>query len=144
MEKVFVKWGRPCIYRCEELRLLPGINKVNKDILEKAMKNPGFKKRVSLGLAEIVEGPAPSVVRNENKKHAGSHVHLEEGDDSEEQSGEEAVEAIESLEEFSAKEAKALIEDCMDTQQLIEWNKTESRKSVQKAIDDRLGELVKI
>lgn len=62
---VLVKYNAKNVYRCCNIRLLPGVNDVDAKDLEKACTVPLFKWRVDNGIIEIikpkVENQEPSV-----------------------------------------------------------------------------------
>ncbi|NIQ92383.1 MAG: hypothetical protein GWN93_26755 [Deltaproteobacteria bacterium] len=124
MKKVYLRWNRPCVYICQDIRLVPGINEVREVFFEKAKSNNGFQTRIKRGLIEVIENPLP--------KQRKQDVDAEESTE----------ELTESLADHNAKKAIEEIKKCVITEKLIAWRANDDRKTVIDAIDERLEKLL--
>lgn len=120
MKNFVVKWNGTNKYECEAMRLMPGNNEVKADIFEKAKLSPGFKKRIKMGLIQVVEKDkvdpkSPEAPKKEQPETA--------------------------LDELGIRDAVDVVNETFDSSLLKKYLETETRKTVLKAIEKRIEEL---
>ncbi|HEX5034650.1 MAG TPA: hypothetical protein VFW62_09235 [bacterium] len=112
------------IYRCGEMRLIPGMNDVPERVWNEVKDHPLVKMRVEKGLI--------SLRPQQKAKLAG---------DGESTGQDDNGDGLTSLGEFSAKEAEALVKETFDLPTLERWQGEETRKGVLKAIEAQIDSL---
>ena len=120
----FLRNTRQSVNRISGRFLAPGLNEVSDRELEILNGNRHFKAQLSLGYIELVKNPG-------NEEKPAKHLNL----------GTAQAPNARVEEELSAKDKIALVEKTTDVDQLNVWLKTDARKTVQAAIEDRIAKL---
>jgi len=117
---LLIKWKRPNIYRCGDVRLMPGLNEVHEKFWDEVKSMPAIKKRMEMGLLELVK-------------------HKKAAPDSDEDKGvEDKPEPKCIIVECEVKDAIKIVKETLDHAKLEEWKSIEKRKSVLKVIESQI------
>ncbi|HCU25444.1 MAG TPA: hypothetical protein DF383_10545 [Deltaproteobacteria bacterium] len=127
---MLVKYTGTNLYRCRELRLIPGNNDVSENVWNEVKDHPLVKMRVEKAI--IIPMPQNRVAKVENA--------AQENDSQQTASATES-DGLVSLKDYPAKEAEGLVAETFDIPTLERWKSEETRKGVIKAIDAQLDSL---
>ena len=156
---IYLKYGKANLYRVGDLRLIPGINEVRKEIWEKVKAIPAVVKRLELGLiiecdksgtplkpvAPKVDTPKPmskirkaieAVSDKEQKPNIGKQVLDTEEPKTVTKSTDEYM-----LKDMNVKDAVAIVQVTDDMDSLELWMTLETRKMVLREIEARIATL---
>lgn len=120
---MLIKYTKASLYRCNEMRLIPGVNEVSDKVWDSVKDNPLVKARLSNG--EIVLMKVSTQAPQDSKaSQAGAP-------------------AAYSLAELNANEAKEIVKETLDLKLLEAWKEKETRKAVVTAIEKQIESLAK-
>lgn len=125
METVLIKYKNPNIYRCGDMRLIPGSNEVSESVWNDIKHHPLVKSRIMNGEIIVIEKSTKStkVLRLEDSSL----------------SNENKTGVI--LEEMSVSEVKEIIQDTLNLETLRKWQTQEKRKLILKEIEKQIAVL---
>lgn len=128
---IMLNYDKPNLYRCGDLRLVPGMNQVRKSIWDKCKNHPLVKKRLDSGVITIKER---KVVKKIVEQVEGKEVEKEETVEQAEYEGN-------PLQELNVKDAREIIKGTYDKDTLESWKEGEERETIIKAIDKQIEKI---
>lgn len=129
---MLIRYTQANIYRCRDLRLIPGVNDVPEKVWNEVKDHPLVKARLQKGV--IVPLPAAKPMEHAPEANPSSG-HSHSGDQG------AGADGLVSLNGFGAKEAEALVKETFDLPTLERWAGEETRKGVLKAIEAQIESL---
>lgn len=124
---VLIRYNRPNIWRCRDVRLIPGINEVEGRHWKAVEGHPLLQDRIKAGDINVVKGPEAIPEATAENEKAGA----EEGNES----------SPTSLSNYTVAECRDLVAETYDPELLKKWLSGENRKTVVTVIQEQIKKI---
>jgi hypothetical protein len=131
---ILIKFTRPTLYRCGDLRIIGGVNEVRKEIWEAVKDNPGVKRRIENGDIVLLNYKANDKPPVGKPEMAAVVAPIQEPEKSDEPAEDYP------LANLNVADATQLIKETYHYKTLKDWQERETRKRVQSTLEKQLKE----